>query len=71
MHHGCPGPLMWTSSALLMAAEVELVFELRLKHSFGAFQFLLQLPFLTASSECEPYSAAYVGPPRGGEQQGG
>lgn len=64
MHHGCPGPLMWTSGALLMAAEVALLFELRLKHSFGAAEFLLQLPCSTASSECEPYSAASAAPPR-------
>lgn len=62
---------MWTCSALLMAAEVELLFESRLKHSFGAFEFLLQLPYSTASSECEPNSAASAGPSRSGEQQGG
>lgn len=54
---------MWTCSALLMAAEVELLFELRLKHSFGAFEFLLQLPCSTASSEREPNSAASAAPP--------
>lgn len=34
---------MLTSSALLMDPEVEPVFELRLRHSFGAFELLPQL----------------------------